>query len=466
MPPSSWFQRFKKRRGLDSIIAKRRTAARQAACSDHDKVFDYLKAVEALVRMYDIPVERMWNSDETRLRFSDEKKEHIVCARGTRADTLTAVPLASGGQAITFIPTANMAGTLRLDFFLLGGKSTDSAVGTDAVLQSEHDFFNRTLAATRNDDEWYPATAIEMVRNVSGCLNQQVFAILIDRFLEMLKAQPEYDESHHHILLLDNCGAHKHPGAEAKLAIHNVHVVYLPPNSTHFLQPLDVLVFGPLKNKARTALNRVKEVIKKRRQRTPASLQEVVLCSTMAAAAELTFKPAIMIKSFMDAGVPQVDDALLVDMPTKVAEQMTEPLEECERKLWLAAGEVLKLPVGVHVFASASAADPKITRAVASAKLSQGGKIAAILQDAMEERLALLGPEPSLRRTPVAVAAAAAASEAKITAEVKQRSQEMLSGLRDGEREMRESWKAILKKSKHAADRELVCAQIQYLNAC
>lgn len=51
------------------------------------------------------------------------------------------------------------------------------------------------------------------------------------------------------VLLLDNHASHKTPEM-LRLAIeHNIEFVYLPPHTTHQLQPLDVGVFGPLQRK-------------------------------------------------------------------------------------------------------------------------------------------------------------------------------------------------------------------------
>jgi len=40
---------------------------------------------------------------------------------------------------------------------------------------------------------------------------------------------------------------------------NNIRMVFLPPNSTHFLQPLDVSVFGPMKREWRKILTEWEE---------------------------------------------------------------------------------------------------------------------------------------------------------------------------------------------------------------
>jgi hypothetical protein len=48
-------------------------------------------------------------------------------------------------------------------------------------------------------------------------------------------------------LIMDNCSSHNRPELLALYARYNVQVIWLPPHSSHFLQPLDLGLFGELK---------------------------------------------------------------------------------------------------------------------------------------------------------------------------------------------------------------------------
>jgi hypothetical protein len=61
------------------------------------------------------------------------------------------------------------------------------------------------------------------------------------------------------VLLGDNLAAHMSPYVTERCAQHNIRFCFLPENSTHILQPLDVSVFGPLKREWRTILRAWKE---------------------------------------------------------------------------------------------------------------------------------------------------------------------------------------------------------------
>ena len=57
------------------------------------------------------------------------------------------------------------------------------------------------------------------------------------------------------VLIGDNLRAHMSPTVLRTCEDHNIRFMFLPENSTHILQPLDVSVFGPMKTRWRTILN-------------------------------------------------------------------------------------------------------------------------------------------------------------------------------------------------------------------
>lgn len=55
----------------------------------------------------------------------------------------------------------------------------------------------------------------------------------------------------HSILIMDNHRSHSSVEIEYECLKHNIHLVYLPPHSSHILQPLDSFSFGPLKQRCK-----------------------------------------------------------------------------------------------------------------------------------------------------------------------------------------------------------------------
>jgi hypothetical protein len=61
------------------------------------------------------------------------------------------------------------------------------------------------------------------------------------------------------VLLGDNLAAHLSPYVTSLCEENNIRFCFLPENSTHILQPLDVAVFGPLKRRWRDVLEEWKD---------------------------------------------------------------------------------------------------------------------------------------------------------------------------------------------------------------
>jgi hypothetical protein len=59
------------------------------------------------------------------------------------------------------------------------------------------------------------------------------------------------DETLPIFLLMDNCGCQKKETLSALYGAHNIRIIWIPPHSSHFLQPLDLVVFARLKIKYR-----------------------------------------------------------------------------------------------------------------------------------------------------------------------------------------------------------------------
>jgi hypothetical protein len=59
------------------------------------------------------------------------------------------------------------------------------------------------------------------------------------------------DQSLPIFLIMDNCGCHKKDTLSGAYEALNIRIIWLPPHSSHFLQPLDLVVFAQLKMKYR-----------------------------------------------------------------------------------------------------------------------------------------------------------------------------------------------------------------------
>ena len=93
----------------------------------------------------------------------------------------------------------------------------------------------------------------------SGWINQIIFFnYFSDYFLEMIleKREKLKKEKSHAIIFLDNHGSHFDKKLCLKFFQNNIHLVLLPPNCTHILQPLDVGFFPAFKSSFRSNINK------------------------------------------------------------------------------------------------------------------------------------------------------------------------------------------------------------------
>lgn len=81
----------------------------------------------------------------------------------------------------------------------------------------------------------------KIVLSESGYMKWEQFSQFLDHFIAVKPSGPV-------ILILDGHGSHcSDPPTLEKAVANNVHLLCLPPHSTHRLQPLDVALFAPLK---------------------------------------------------------------------------------------------------------------------------------------------------------------------------------------------------------------------------
>jgi hypothetical protein len=87
-------------------------------------------------------------------------------------------------------------------------------------------------------------------------LNINTYVFLTQVFLKYIETLPQEEVK---VLIGDNLASHLSPSVLELCEAHNIRFVFLPENSTHLLQPLDVAVFGPMKKRWRQVLTEWKE---------------------------------------------------------------------------------------------------------------------------------------------------------------------------------------------------------------
>jgi hypothetical protein len=86
------------------------------------------------------------------------------------------------------------------------------------------------------------------------------------------------------LLILDGHGSHETTDFIWKCLEHNIYLLFLPPHTSHVLQPLDLSIFSPLKSAYRSELHRLSSMT----DSTPISKRNFLLCYQKAREASIT----------------------------------------------------------------------------------------------------------------------------------------------------------------------------------
>ncbi|XP_076434920.1 uncharacterized protein LOC143274850 [Babylonia areolata] len=160
--------------------------------------------------------ERIWNADESGITFQHDPVK-VVAGAGSKVSAGTS----QNRDNITIMATINAAGQAMPPMIIAKGKTSNSL----------HKF--ATYDAPHQSVWTYQASGW-MTENISKKWFDDVF---------LKFCGPERPQ----LLLLDGHSSHEVIDLLEKAQQENIHVMALPPHTTHFLQPLDRGVFGPLK---------------------------------------------------------------------------------------------------------------------------------------------------------------------------------------------------------------------------
>ncbi|XP_033755670.1 jerky protein homolog-like [Pecten maximus] len=183
-----------------------------------DNYFVELAGIVEALNLQNAP-ERIWNADETGKQFM-HTPVRVIAQKGSK----NVVGRTGNDRTnITIMATVNAKGDTMPPMIIVKGKTKKSLYGyntAEAPLNSIWTHNEKAWMTEELGEEWF--------RNV---------------FLE--NCGPERPQ----LLILDGHGSHETLGLLELAESEHIHILALPPHTTHFLQPLDRSVFGPF-NKA------------------------------------------------------------------------------------------------------------------------------------------------------------------------------------------------------------------------
>ena len=213
-----WFDGFRKRHPELTIRKPEKlttTRARMVNPVILKNYFDDLNTLLGSLSLADQPV-KIWNCDETGKQFEHDPVKKIA-QRGSRS---VLGRTTSNRTNITIMACVNAVGDRMPPMFIVKGKTS----------RSLHGFNTEAAPAGSNwafqDKGW-----------MTDSLGETWFSEIFLRHCGAERPQ---------ILILDGHSSHE-TLAILELALEeNIHIISLPPHTTHALQPLDRSVFGPL----------------------------------------------------------------------------------------------------------------------------------------------------------------------------------------------------------------------------
>ncbi|KAM4066705.1 DDE superfamily endonuclease [Hirsutella rhossiliensis] len=215
---SRWTSRFLKRHGYFKKLQKKLHSERQAS-EDLTRVNQYFQSLHKVIQEKGIPPEDIWNMDETGFRIGVGKDQLVVTKR-KRAHYF-AIP--ENRESATAIEAISAGGAFIPAFLILSGQMHMTS--------------------------WYqipgldPDTAIRPTS--TGYSNDEISLEWLQHFD---KHSAKTSRSSKRLLILDGHGSHHTRQFIQYCDEHGIIPFGMPPNLTHLLQPLDVVVFQPLKH--------------------------------------------------------------------------------------------------------------------------------------------------------------------------------------------------------------------------
>ncbi|OAQ58169.1 DDE superfamily endonuclease [Pochonia chlamydosporia 170] len=222
---SKWTSRFLKRHGYFKTLQKKLHSERQAS-EDLTRVSQYFQSLQKVIQEKGIPPDDIWNMDETGFRIGAGKDQLIVTKR--RRAHYFGIP--ENRESATAIEAVSASGEFIPAFLILSGQVHMTS--------------------------WYQIPGLDLdtvIRPTStGYSNDEISLEWLQHFD---KHSAKSSRGSKRLLILDGHGSHHTRQFIQYCDEHDIIPFGMPPNLTHILKPLDVVVFQPLKHYHAKALD-------------------------------------------------------------------------------------------------------------------------------------------------------------------------------------------------------------------
>nr|XP_011443131.2 jerky protein homolog [Crassostrea gigas] len=217
-PGKDWFEGFKKRHPELSIRKAEKLSTTRARMVNPQVVKNYFDDLDNILTRLDLhgKPSQIWNCDETGKQFEHDPVR-VIAEKGSKSVVGRTSP---GRTNITVMACVNAAGEKMSPLLIVKGKTPRSLFG-----------FNTTAAPPGT--KWHYQANGWMSDEIGDRWFQDIF------LKECGDARPQ-------LLILDGHSSHESLAILESAIQNDIHIISLPPHTTHALQPLDRSVFGPM----------------------------------------------------------------------------------------------------------------------------------------------------------------------------------------------------------------------------
>jgi len=193
----------------------------RAKCESPELIKGWFERVHDTIQQYGILAEDIYNMDETGFKMGHISTSKVICSAEIRQRCARVIQ-SSNRECATAIIAVNSTGwTLPPQII---------------------------LAAEDHQSHWYHTIPKDYTISVSknGWTNDELALYWLQNIFERYTASRTVGR--YRMLILDGHGSHATAGFDKFCMDRRIIPLYMPPNSSHLLQPLDVCCFSPLKH--------------------------------------------------------------------------------------------------------------------------------------------------------------------------------------------------------------------------
>lgn len=295
---NKFYHNFMTRHPDLSLRTPQSTSYQRAVGFNKTQVDMFFSKYTELVEKYNFTAERIFNCDETGVSIVQNNSTKVLSVNGKKqVSTLTA---AERGRNVTVLLTINAAGSVFIPpmFIFPNKKRIDQVLKVGAPVGS-------IFAAEE-----------------TGWITAKSFKNWLEMFAE--KTMPSKDSPV--LLVLDGHVSHKDLSVIMYAKEHHIHMLSLPPHTTHKMQPLDRAIMRPFKG----AYNRACDVWIREHHPLKIALKDI--SGLVKTAFQAICRMELSQSAFRCTGLWPVDPGVFTEDDFVPSEYLREPesgIEEC-----------------------------------------------------------------------------------------------------------------------------------------